>query len=508
MTPRDHEALVDVARKRDHRKLGKELGLFATSSLVGAGLVFWMPRGAVVRGILEAFLRNELTRRGYQPVYTPHIGKVELFQAGGLDLDDTISPFPPMRLLDEVARLLVEGLGDARLDDGTQKILLARAGIPETMPVTTRVAGGHPRPSLVEDYWSLDTAGRIRYVEQYGESEEYLLKPINCLHHIQVYAAQPRSYRDLPFRVAEFGTVYRDEPTGALSGLTRVRGSTRDDAHLFCTVDQVGDEVRATIELTMLILKSLGFNDYRFRLSTHDPVDARSAEGSGATWRRVEGEIRRVLGAMCLTCDEAPGGAASHGPKVDCVVRDGNGRPWQVGTVRLDDLLPERFGIEYRGADNRPHRPLLIHTAWFGSMERFLGLLIEHFAGAFPPWLAPEQVRVLPISDKFAGYGRHVLRELHAAGLRATCDLRPEKLGARIRDAQMEKVPAMLIVGGKEAEHQAVSYRDRIDGDRGAMPLSRAVVELKAESDARTVRQVEPPANEKPVDGHGEKPRE
>jgi threonyl-tRNA synthetase len=495
---------VEEAKKRDHRKLGKELGLFTISPLVGSGLILWMPKGALIRGVLENFLKDELFRRGYLPVYTPHIGKIELYQTSGHYPYYKDSQFPPLRLLDDAAMALVGGLENGSLDDTTQKVLLGEAGIPEKMPLATRVEGGHPQPLAVEDYWKLDTVGRIKYVQQYGVSEEYLLKPMNCPHHIQIYAAQPRSYRDLPVRLAEFGTVYRYEQSGELSGLTRVRGFTQDDAHLFCTVEQVRGEFRATMELTQFVLNSLGLTDYRLRLSKHDPDDPKYAGAAGDTWRRAEEDIRAVLVEMGLPYDEAPGEAAFYGPKADFVVRDCIGRQWQLGTVQLDYVLPERFGLEYTGPDNQPHRPVMIHRAPFGSMERFMGILIEHFAGAFPLWLAPEQVRVLPISDKFAEYGRHVLATLQAAGLRSSIDLRPEKIGAKIRDAQLEKIPVMLVVGGKEAENQTVSYRDRIDGDRGAMPLDKAVAQLKAESDARAIRQVAAANTDTTVDGHGE----
>jgi threonyl-tRNA synthetase len=495
---------VEEAKKRDHRKLGKELGLFTISPLVGSGLILWMPKGAVIRGVLENFLKDELLRRGYQPVYTPHIGKIELYQTSGHYPYYKDSQFPPLRLLDDAAMALVGGLENGSLDDTTQKILLAEAGIPESMPVTVRLVGDQPRPSTMENYWALDTVGRIKYVQQYGVSEEYLLKPMNCPHHIQIYAAQPHSYRDLPVRLAEFGTVYRYEQSGELSGLTRVRGFTQDDAHLFCTVEQVRGEFRATMELTRFVLGALGLTDYRLRLSKHDPDDPKYAGAAGDTWRRAEEDIRAVLDEMALPYDEAPGEAAFYGPKADFVVRDCIGRQWQLGTVQLDYVLPERFGLEYTGPDNQPHRPVMIDSAPVCSMERFMVILIEHFAGAFPLWLAPEQVRVLPISDKFAAYGHEVLDALHAAGLRASIDVRPEKVGAKIRDAQLEKIPVMLVVGGKEAENRTVSYRDRIDGDRGALPLDRALAQLKAESDQRTIRQVAPAAADSTVDGHGE----
>jgi threonyl-tRNA synthetase len=497
-------AQVEESKKRDHRRLGKELGLFTISPLVGSGLILWMPKGAIVRGVLENFLKDELLRRGYQPVYTPHIGKIELYQTSGHYPYYKDSQFPPLRLLHDAAMALVGGLENGSLDDTTQKVLLGEAGIPEKIPHKVKEEGGQLQPAGSETYWALDTVGRIKYVQQYGVSEEYLLKPMNCPHHIQIYAAQPRSYRDLPVRLAEFGTVYRYEQSGELSGLTRVRGFTQDDAHLFCTVEQVRGEFRTTMELTHFLLTSLGLTDYRLRLSKHDPNDPKYAGAAGDTWRRAEEDIRSVLDEMHLPYEEAPGEAAFYGPKADFVVRDCIGRQWQLGTVQLDYVLPERFGLEYTGSDNQPHRPVMIHRAPFGSFERFMGILIEHFAGAFPLWLAPEQVRVLPISDKFAEYGRRVLSELQNAGLRSSIDLRPEKIGAKIRDAQLEKIPVMLVVGGKEAESQTVSYRDRLDGDRGALPLAQAVAQLRAESDARTIRQVAPPATDTAVDGHGE----
>ena len=313
---------------------------------------------------------------------------------------------------------------------------------------------------------------------------------MNCPHHIQIYAAEPRSYRDLPLRLAEFGTVYRYEQSGELSGMTRVRGFTQDDAHLFCTHEQVRGEFRATMELTQYVLGSLGLSDYRMRLSKHDPADPKFQGVDGDIWRRAEQEIEAVLKEMGLPFFVGTGEAAFYGPKVDFMVRDCIGREWQLGTVQLDYVLPERFGLEYIGQDNHTHRPVMIHRAPFGSLERFLAILIEHFAGAFPLWLAPEQVRVLPISDKVADYARAVLETLLAAGFRATLDHRPEKINAKIRDAQLEKIPAMLVVGAKEAEQQAVSYRDRTAGDLGAMPLAQAIARLEQEADARTV----PPA--------------
>ncbi len=499
-----HLAQLEEAKKRDHRKLGKELGLFTISPMVGSGLILWMPKGAIVRGALESFLRDELIQRGYQPVYTPHIGRVQLYETSGHYPYYKDSQFPVLRMLDDAAMALIGGLEKDEIDELGQKVLLGKAGIPEWMPVPTHEPAAEPGPPKRLDYWSLDKAGRIKYVEEHGVSEEYLLKPMNCPHHIQIYAAQPRSYRDLPVRLAEFGTVYRYEQSGELNGLTRVRGFTQDDAHLFCTPEQVRGEFRATMELTQFVLGSLGLTDYKLRLSKHDPDDPKYAGAAGDTWRRAEEDIRAVLDEMALPYDEAPGEAAFYGPKADFIVRDCIGRQWQLGTVQLDYVLPERFQLEYTGADNHPHRPVMIHRAPFGSMERFMGILIEHFAGAFPLWLAPEQVRVLPISDKFADYANRVLSELQAAGLRCHVDFRPEKIGAKIRDAQLEKIPVMLVVGAKEAEAQTVSYRDRLDGDRGALPLAEAVARIKAESDSRSIRQTAPPTAPAPAEGHAE----
>ncbi len=488
-------AQVEEARKRDHRKIGKEQGLFTISPLVGPGLILWMPKGAIVRGVLETFMKTELQKRGYLPVYTPHIGRIELYQCSGHYPYYKDSQFPTLKMpADAAAKELLDGLTTGTLDDDAQRILLARAGIPEQLPEVKTDRDGHKAVSGSTPYFQMSTAERIGYLEQTCEYEEYLLKPMNCPHHIQIYAAQPRSYRDLPLRLAEFGTVYRYEQSGELSGMTRVRGFTQDDAHIFCTHDQVRGEFRATMELTQFVLGSLGLFDYKVRLSRHDPNDPKYQGAAGETWRRAEEDIRSVLDEMALPYEEAPGEAAFYGPKADFIVRDCIGRQWQLGTVQLDYLLPERFGLEYVGSDNHPHRPVMIHRAPFGSLERFLGILIEHFAGAFPLWLAPEQVRVLPISDKVAEYAQTVLSALLEAGLRASLDHRPEKIGSKIRDAQNDKIPVMLVVGAKEAENQAVAYRDRTKGDLGAMPLTSALARLREQMDVRNVEPVAPPA--------------
>jgi threonyl-tRNA synthetase len=490
-------AQVEEAKKRDHRRLGKELGLFTISPLVGPGLILWLPKGAMIRSTLESFIKEELVTRGYLPVYTPHIGKIELYETSGHYPYYRDSQFPTLKMpSDAAAKELIDGLFTGKIDDAAQKTLLARAGIPERMPND----GG-----TTKSYFELTSADRIGYIEQTCDFEEYLLKPMNCPHHIQIYASQPRSYRELPLRLAEFGTVYRYEQSGELTGLTRVRGFTQDDAHLFCTHEQVRGEFRSTMEMTQFFLKScLGLSDYRVRLSKCDPNDPKFQGAAGEIWRRAEEDIRSVLDDMGLPYDEAPGEAAFYGPKADFIVRDCIGRQWQLGTVQLDYVLPERFELEYVGADNHPHRPVMIHRAPLGSLERFLGILIEHFAGAFPLWLAPEQVRVLPISDKVAGYGEHVFQQLRQRGLRATIDLRPEKIGAKIRDAQIEKVPAMLVVGAKEAENQTVSFRDRTAGDLGPIGLEEALARLESESASRRTNQTAPASTTAAVEEEAE----
>jgi threonyl-tRNA synthetase len=491
-----HVAQVEEAKKRDHRRLGRELGLFTHSPLVGPGLVLWMPKGATVRGILESFIKDELVKRGYQPVYTPHIGKIELYQTSGHYPYYKDSQFPTLKMPSHpAAKELLDGLVAGNLTHDAQRVLLAKAGVPDRLPDPTRESG------FTKTYFEMSASERIGYLEQACDFEEYLLKPMNCPHHIQIYAAQRRSYRDLPLRLAEFGTVYRYEQSGELSGLTRVRGFTQDDAHLFCTHEQVRGEFRSTMEMTQFFLNScLGLSDYRVRLSKSDPNDPKYQGAAGEIWRRAEDDIRSVLDEMKLPYEEAPGEAAFYGPKADFIVRDCIGRQWQLGTVQLDYVLPERFGIEYIGPDNQPHRPVMIHRAPLGSMERFMGILIEHFAGAFPLWLAPEQVRVLPISDKVAEYAQLVLDRLLAGGFRATVDQRPEKIGAKIRDAQLEKIPAMLVVGIKEAESQAVSYRDRTGGDLGAMPLDAAIERLRNECESRKAPASAAPATPVPTE--------
>ena len=322
------------------------------------------------------------------------------------------------------------------------------------------------------------------------QQERYLLKPMNCPHHVEIYKSQPRSYRDLPVRLAEFGTVYRHEQTGELNGMLRVRGLTQDDAHLFCMPEQVEEEFRQTLELVQFVLKSVGLEDYRVQLSVRDPASDKYV-GSEENWQQAEASLRKVLSESGLRFTTCEGEAAFYGPKADFMVRDAIGREWQLGTVQLDYNLPERFELEYVGPDNKMHRPVMIHRAPFGSLERFVGMLIEHFAGAFPLWLAPEQIRVLPVTDHVADYARDVVKRLKQAGFRASADLRSCKVNAKIRDAQLELIPYMLVVGPKEAEANSVSVRDRIESrDIGMLTLEDAIAKFEQEVREKQIRQV------------------
>jgi threonyl-tRNA synthetase len=435
----EHVARLEEAKKRDHRVLGKQLGLFTISQLVGSGLVLWMPKGAVLRYQLETFIRNELTKRGYQQVYTPHVGNIELYKRSGHYPYYRESQFPPIHMAERTAAL------------------------PQTDAVPT---------------------GCMVKQEVAGDTEEYLLKPMNCPHHIQIFAAEPKSYRDLPVRLAEFGTVYRYEESGELNGLTRVRGFTQDDAHLFCTPEQVEAEFRSTVDLVQFVFKSLGFTDVEVRLSLRDPASSKFA-GDPALWDKAEAQLEKVLREMSVNFVSAKGEAAFYGPKVDFMVRDVLGRKWQLGTVQLDYVLPERFDLTYTGADDKPHRPVMIHRAPFGSMERFTGILIEHFGGAFPLWLAPVQVAVLSISEKYNEYAKQVAEALKAAEIRVESNLGSEKIGAKIRDASLQKIPYMLILGEKEQAANLVAVRHRSEGDKGQMTLEEFINRCEQEVASR-----------------------
>lgn len=471
---------IEEAKKRDHRVLGKKLGLFSISTDVGQGLCLWLPKGATIRAILEDFIKRELLNRGYEPVYSPHIGRVELYEISGHFPYYRDSQFAPIfqheagGMVDAWIRRLQED-ESALTPDDEQKLLAAA----KTLGCDV---GVYPQAGSVEQ--------KVDVLRQWEKQQErYLLKPMNCPHHVQMYKAQPRSYRDLPVRLAEFGTVYRHEQSGELNGMLRVRGLTQDDAHLFCTPEQVEQEFRETLELVQFVLKSVGLEDYRVQLSLRDPASDKYV-GDESLWNNAEGVLRKVLTEVGLKFEACEGEAAFYGPKADFMVRDCLGREWQLGTVQLDYNLPERFELEYIGADNKSHRPVMIHRAPFGSMERFVGMLIEHFAGAFPLWLAPEQIRILPLSDKSLDYAHDVERQVRAAGFRVTVDAQSSKVQAKIRDAQLDLIPYMFVVGPKEAEAKQVAVRDRIDGDLGAMPLGDALAKLRDEVNQRVVRQV------------------
>jgi len=468
---------LEEARRRDHRVLGRQHGLFAINPEVGQGLCLWLPKGARVRIALEDFLRGELLNRGYDPVYSPHMGRVELYETSGHFPFYRDSQFPPLYgsdaggLLDAWSRRLEEGTLDA---DGEERLMAAAEVLGVELPNYQPSASTEAKRAVL-DRWQ-------------RAHERYLIKPMNCPHHCQMFKAQPRSYRQLPLRLFEFGTVYRHEQTGELNGMLRVRGLTQDDAHIFCTARQVEEEFRATIDLTKFVLQSVGLEDYRVQLSLRDP-DSSKYVGSEENWDHAEAALRSVLETSGLDFNEEPGEAAFYGPKADFMVRDCIGRSWQLGTVQLDYNLPERFKLEYTGSDNTTHRPVMIHRAPFGSLERFTGMLIEHFAGAFPMWLSPEQVRVLPLSDKSLDYAVQVARQLDEAGLKVTVDKSDGKVQAKIRNAQLDLVNYMAVVGPKEAEAGQIALRDRIDGDLGSMPIAEAVSRLTKEVETKQVRQ-------------------
>ncbi len=500
---------LEEAKKRDHRVLGKQLRLYTISPMAGSGLILWMPKGATVRGILETFIKKELLKRGYQPVYTPHIGRLELYRTSGHFPYYRDAQFPPMyfnaigNALDLAQYRLSAGDLDEAKEKAFQELLdLAGYRVPgyrEARTTAERLEAVHETvlrlmqavDLKLPDYEKATTAAeRAQALWAWLKDQEgYLLKPMNCPHHIQIYKAEPRSYRDLPVRLAEFGTVYRYEQTGELSGLTRVRGFTQDDAHLFITPEQVEPEMRANIELVLFVLSSLGLSDYRVRVGLRDPKSSKYV-GSVEDWDAAERTLLDIVKGLGMNYTAEPGEAAFYGPKIDFVVRDCIGREWQLGTVQLDYNLPKRFELEYIGKDNAPHRPVMIHRAPFGSMERFMGILIEHFAGAFPLWLAPEQARIIPVRDKFTEYGKQVEAKLREQGFRVHCDVRHEDMRNKIREASLEKVPYMLIVGEKEQAAGAVAVRDRIDGDIGTLSLAEVVKRFTDEVKEKRIRQV------------------
>jgi len=405
---------IEEAKRRDHRKLGRELELFMFSPRVGSGLPLWLPKGAILRQTLEDFLKQEQTRRGYLPVVTPHLAKIDLYERSG--------------------------------------------------------HWGHYQDSM--------------YAPIQVDDEQYILRPMNCPHHIEIYNSKPRSYRDLPVRFAEFGMVYRYEQSGELSGLTRVRGFTIDDAHIFLLPEQLKEEFKAVIDLILHVFHTLGFDQYQARLSLRDPEDKVKYVGSDEVWDRAETAIREAVQEKGLDAEIGIGEAAFYGPKLDFMVADALGRQWQLGTVQVDYNLPERFELEYIGDDGQRHRPVMLHRAPFGSIDRLTAVLIENFAGAFPLWLSPEQVRVIPITKDQHAFASEVEAELQAAGIRVTVDARNEKMGAKIREARLQRIPYMAVIGAREVEAGAVAVRSRA-GDEGAMELKAFTDRLKVEIEQR-----------------------
>jgi len=411
----DYLHKLEEAKRRDHRRLGTELDLFSIQEEAGPGLIFWHPKGGLVRKLMEDWLRDELLRRGYQLVFTPHVMRLDLWKTSG-----------------------------------------------------------HT------SFYRENMFGAIEV-----EKADYQLKPMNCPGHILIYKSRLRSYRDLPMRLGELGTVYRYERSGVLHGLLRVRGFTQDDAHIFCIPDQIESEIAACMDFAFAVLRTFGFEKYEVELSARDPAHPEHYAGSVEDWQRAEGALVNTLERMKIPFKRMEGEAVFYGPKIDVKLIDAIGRPWQLTTVQFDFNLPPRFGLEYVGEDGGRHQPLMVHRALWGSVERFFGILIEHYAGAFPAWLAPVQAEVLPVSEKSIDYARKVSDALAEAGFRAHLDDRNEKLQAKIRDAQLQKVPYMLVVGGKEAEAGTVAVRHRSKGDLGPQPLAEFLAALRKEVESR-----------------------
>ena len=409
----EYLTLLEEAKKRDHRKLGKEMELFTFSSTVGQGLPLWLPKGAALRERLEQFLRKIQKKAGYKQVITPHIGNKALY-----------------------------------------------------------VTSGH---------WAKYGKDSFQPIHTPEEGEEYMLKPMNCPHHCEIYKSSPRSYRDLPLRLAEFGTVYRYEQSGELHGLTRVRGFTQDDAHIFCTPDQIKGEFLKVMDIILYIFKALDFTNFEAQISLRDPKNKEKYIGSDENWHLAESAIIEACKEKGLNAKQVEGEAAFYGPKLDFMVKDAIGRRWQLGTIQVDYNLPERFDLEFTGKDNEKHRPVMIHRAPFGSMERFVAVLLEHTAGKLPLWLTPEQAVILPISEKFNAYAEKVVQELDEYGVRAIIDDRNEKIGKKIRDNELKKIPYLLIVGEQEEKNGEVSVRKQGEGDKGKMKIINFADEINAE---------------------------
>jgi len=432
---KEHLERLEEAKKRDHRNVGRELGLFHIDEMVGQGLVLWKPNGAIIRQELESFISSELNKQGYSQVFTPHVGKLDLYRTSGHFPYYQDSQYPPIIHRDCLTELAEEGCSCSDLSN------------------------------------KLDE----------GEIDGYLLKPMNCPMHIRIYKSEQRSYRDLPIRLAEFGTVYRWEQSGELNGMTRVRGFTQDDAHLFIREDQLQDEIQGCLGLVKLVFSVLGMENYRVRVSLRDPESDKYV-GESKAWDKAEAALREAVKTLGVDYEEELGEAAFYGPKIDFVVKDVIGREWQLGTVQVDYNLPDRFDLSYVGTDNQDHRPVMIHRAPFGSMERFCGVLIEHFAGNFPTWLAPEQVRILPMNDDLVENADEILARLKKGNVRASIDKQSGKLGAKIRKAETDKIPHMIILGQREIDEGNVSVRSRSNPDwDGTRPLEEFISRIEEE---------------------------
>jgi len=436
---------LEEAKRRDHRVVGKHLKLFHIDETVGQGLILWTPAGGAIRTELQSFISNELRKQGYDQVYTPHIGRLELYKTSGHFPYYAESQYPPLVQRDFLAELAGEGC----------------------------------------------TCGELSNKLSDGDVDGYLLKPMNCPHHIKIFASQRHSYRDLPIRLAEFGTVYRWEQSGELNGMTRVRGFTQDDAHLFCTEEQVPGEIQGCLQLVKTIFGTLGMTDFRVRVGLRDP-DSTKYVGDPANWDKAEAACREAAQTLGVPFSEEPGEAAFYGPKIDFVVQDVIGREWQLGTVQVDYNLPVRFDLSYTGADSMPHRPVMIHRAPFGSMERFVGVLIEHFAGSFPTWLAPEQVRILPIADRHAEWCEELKTRLVGLGIRATVDSRSEKTGKKVAEGQVARIPYLIVIGDRDIAAGNVSVRHRELGDMGGRSVDQFVDDLLHEVRERLLAPIPP----------------
>jgi threonyl-tRNA synthetase len=457
-----HLELLEEAKKRDHRRIGQELGLFTISPLVGTGLVLWKPRGAVIRYTLEQALLQELLKHGYQPVYSPHIGKLDLFRISGHFPYYKEAQYPPLFESDRAREL--NRLWELACTGGPQ------ASAAE-LELFNRLAEAHPDLQSTGYPADAPPEQRMRRIRAWLSQEDgYLLKPMNCPHHIQMFASEPRSYRDLPVRLAEFGAVYRYEQSGEVGGMTRVRGFTQDDAHVFCTPEQLPAEITDCCELSQFVLKMIGLTEFRVRIGLRDP-DSDKYIGPLDNWRMAEQALREVVQASGMKYCEERGEAAFYGPKIDFVVKDAIGREWQLGTVQVDYNLPERFELEYVGADNELHRPVMVHRTLFGSMERFVGILIEHCAGAFPLWLAPVQAKVCTVSERSEAWGREVFELCRKANLRIEFDDSSERIGAKIRKATLMKVPYILVIGEQEMNNRTVNVRTREGKQLGSWGL-------------------------------------